>query len=270
LKPDTLRVLVVNSPAEMYGSGKSLLDFARHRRLHMVLTVVLPELGPLVAALRDSGIAVLLGEVCKLQRRMLSPAALWQLVVSGRATLHLLRDLHRQRCFRSVYSNSLAVMGGALFAVRSGLLHVWHVRAIFPRVPTLLLGFRKLVLWLYRRASCTSGQTQAWIARGGPCHSRLKQLRSFPPQGVRLSSRPTRLVWQKAFSLRTRSIRFMRSYSLTWLAPVDISSASTLASIIPTMAMLADSPVQVCCIGLALTLACRPASCLLSVIHCET
>jgi len=173
MKPHTLPVLVVHSSAELYGSDKSLLDFVRLRPAHMVLTVVLPEQGPLVAALRDCGVEVLVGEVCKLQRTMQSPAGLWQLVVSAHATLQFLRGLHRQRRFRLVYSNSVAVLGGALFALRSGLPHVWHVREIAAGKSALSLVFRKMVRWLSRRVICNSGQTQAWIADGGPAHTSL-------------------------------------------------------------------------------------------------
>ena len=48
--PAPLSVLVVHSSAELYGSDKSLLDFARLRPAHMALTVVLPEDDPLVPA----------------------------------------------------------------------------------------------------------------------------------------------------------------------------------------------------------------------------
>lgn len=162
-----LSVLVVHSSAELYGSDKSLLDFARRRPAHMALTVVLPEDGPLVPALRACGAEVVVGEVCKLQRVMLSPAGLWRLLRAAAASLRFMRGLHRQRQFQLVYSNTVAVFGGALFARRHGLPHVWHVREIVVGSPALSLLFRKLVRWLSQTAICNSNQTLAWIADGG-------------------------------------------------------------------------------------------------------
>ena len=162
-----LSVLVVHSSAELYGSDKSLLDFARRRPAHMALTVVMPEDGPLVPALRACGAEVVVGEVCKLQRVMLSPAGLWRLLRAAAASLRFMRGLHRQRQFQLVYSNTVAVFGGALFARRHGLPHVWHVREIVVGSPALSLLFRKLVRWLSQTAICNSNQTLAWIADGG-------------------------------------------------------------------------------------------------------
>ena len=166
--PAPLSVLVVHSSAELYGSDKSLLDFARLRPAHMALTVVLPEDGPLVPALRACGAEVVVGEVCKLQRVMLSPAGLWRLLRAAAGSLRFMRGLHRQRQFQLVYSNTVAVFGGALFARRHGLPHVWHVREIVAGSPALSLVFRKLVRWLSQTAICNSNETRSWIADGDP------------------------------------------------------------------------------------------------------
>jgi len=171
--PAPLSVLVVHSSAELYGSDKSLLDFVRLRPAHMALTVVLPEDGPLLPALRACGAEVVVGEVCKLQRVMLSPAGLWRLLRAAATSLRFMRGLHRQRQFQLVYSNTVAVFGGALFARRHGLPHVWHVREIVVGSPALSLLFRKMVRWLSQTAICNSNQTRSWIADGDsdPCRA---------------------------------------------------------------------------------------------------
>ncbi len=163
-----LRVLVIHSSAELYGSDKSLLDVVRLRPSHMAMTVVLPEPGPLVAVLQASGAEVLVGEVCKLQRAMLSPAGLWRTLCSVLRTLRFLGSLHRKRQFHLVYSNSVAILGGALFARRAGLPHVWHVREIVASSRKLTWVFRQLVRWMCVRAVCNSAETRAWIAHVGP------------------------------------------------------------------------------------------------------
>lgn len=166
-----LRVLVVHSSAEFYGSDKSLLDVVRMRPPHMAMTVVLPEQGPLVAALQACGAEVLVGEVCKLQRAMLSPAGLWRTLRAVLDTLRFLGSLHRKRQFQLVYSNSVAILGGALFARRAGLPHVWHVREIVASSRQLTWVFRQLVRRMCVRAVCNSAETRAWIADGGPAQA---------------------------------------------------------------------------------------------------
>lgn len=185
--PAPLSVLVLHSSAEMYGSDKSLLDFARLRPAHMVLTVVLPEDGPLVPALRACGAEVVVGEVCKLQRAMLSPTGLWLLLRSVAVSMRLMGALHRQRRFQLVYSNTVAILGGALFARRCGLPHVWHVREIVAGSPALSLLFRQLVRWLSHTAICNSNETRAWIAGGIPARA-ARYLAVW--NGVDVASRP--------------------------------------------------------------------------------
>ena len=165
--PAPLSVLVVHSSAELYGSDKSLLDFARLRPAHMALTVVLPEDGPLAPALRACDAEVVVGEVCKLQRAMVSPIGLWRFLLAAARSVRFMRRLHRQRRFQLVYSNTVACLGGALFARLFGLPHVWHVRELVAGSPAASLLFRKLVRWLSQRAICNSNETLAWIADGG-------------------------------------------------------------------------------------------------------
>ena len=71
-----MRVLIVHSSAELYGSDRSLLAFVQRRPAAMQVTVALPEYGPLVAALQACGAQVVVGEVCKIRRDMLSPAGM--------------------------------------------------------------------------------------------------------------------------------------------------------------------------------------------------
>ena len=54
-----LRVLVVHSSAELYGSDRSLLDFVRHRDPRMLITVALPTDGALIGELEAAGAAAI-------------------------------------------------------------------------------------------------------------------------------------------------------------------------------------------------------------------
>lgn len=162
------RVLVVHSSADLYGADRSLLDFVRLRPPDLDLTIVLPEDGPLIAELRATGVDVLVGEVCKIQRRMLSLGGLLHTVSAAIRSVRFLRGLHRQRNFELVYSNSVAILGGALAARSLHLPHVWHVREILSQSAALTWTFQNIVRALSARAICNSAQTMAWIRGSSP------------------------------------------------------------------------------------------------------
>jgi glycosyltransferase involved in cell wall biosynthesis len=168
---NVLRVLAVHSSAELYGSDRSLLDFVRLRPAGVAFTVVLPEPGPLVAELQAVGAQVLVGDVSKIQRGMFSPSGLWRTLRSVNRSVRFLGALHRAQPFDLVYSNSVAILGGALFARIRRLPHVWHVREILPSSGLLTWGFRRLVSALSSRVICNSSETMAWIRGGSPRRS---------------------------------------------------------------------------------------------------
>ena len=160
-------VLVVHSSAELYGSDKSLLDLVQARRAEFQFTVALPEEGPLIALLHAAGARVAVMDVCKVRRDMLKPSGLLTVWRSTRRCVTALQALAADRPFELVYSNSMAVLGGAFLARRAGLPHVWHVREIVANSRVMTWGFRGLALWLATRLVCNSGQTRDWIAGPG-------------------------------------------------------------------------------------------------------
>ncbi|MCE4538318.1 glycosyltransferase family 4 protein [Pelomonas sp. P7] len=182
IAPHRPHVLVVHSSAELYGSDKSLLDLVQARREEFEFTVALPEDGPLVPLLRAAGARVAAMDVCKVKRDMLKPAGLLAVWRSTRRSLPALQALAGDRPFDLVYSNTMAVLGGALLARRAGLPHVWHVREIVANSRLMTWGFRALALWLGTRLVCNSGQTRAWIAGPG-----LKKRCDVVWNGVELS-----------------------------------------------------------------------------------
>ncbi len=160
-------VLVVHSSAELYGSDKSLLDFVQARQAEFEFTVALPEEGPLVGLLRAAGARVAVMDVCKVRRDMLKPAGLLAVWRSTRRSIPALQALAGARPFELVYSNTMAVLAGALLARRAKLPHVWHVREIVANSRLMTWGFRGLALALASRLVCNSGETRAWIAGPG-------------------------------------------------------------------------------------------------------
>jgi glycosyltransferase involved in cell wall biosynthesis len=163
-------VLVVHSSAELYGSDKSLLDFVQAKQSEFEFTVALPEEGPLITLLRAAGARVAVADVCKVRRDMLKPAGLLAVWRSTRRSIPALQALAGARPFELVYSNTMAVLAGALLARRAGLPHVWHVREIVANSRLMTWGFRGLALALASRLVCNSGQTRAWIEGPGLKH----------------------------------------------------------------------------------------------------
>lgn len=160
-----MRVLVVHSSAELYGSDRSLLDFVRSASTSMAISVVLPDAGPLVAELEAAGATVRVDEVCKVQRSMLSlRGSLLALRSAGAAIKAMRRIAASDGVVDVVYSNTMATLGGALFARLHGIPHVWHVREIVHGSARLTSVFRLLARLFARRLICNSNETMRWIA----------------------------------------------------------------------------------------------------------
>lgn len=163
-----LHILAVHSSADLYGSDRSLLDFVRHRGAGVEMTVVLPERGVLAAQLERAGALVVTGEVCKIERAMRTPAGLLRTAGAALRSIRFLRGVARTRAVDVVYTNTVAALGGALYARIAGVPHVWHVREILGESPALTALFRRLVPALARSVVCNSRQTLEWIRRPGP------------------------------------------------------------------------------------------------------
>ncbi len=158
------RLLVVHSSAELYGSDRSLLDFVRIEGGGFDITVLLPEHGPLVQLLREAGARVEIGEVCKVQRNMLGLRGLLRTLGRAWRALQQVRALAGGQPFDIVYTNTVAVFAGALYALVARRPHVWHIREILDGSPRLSSVFRALVSLLAQRIVCNSNQTMHWIA----------------------------------------------------------------------------------------------------------
>lgn len=154
----------------MYGSDKVLLNLAEAAVADGLLqpVVVLNEHGPLQRALQQVGVEVHVAGVCKIQRSMFTataPLTLWRHLRRAMADLEA---VVAGRPVGLVYSNTLAVLGGAVWAHRRGLRHVWHVHEIVLK-PWVV---RRGLPWLAERlADCVisnSNQTQTWLLRQAP------------------------------------------------------------------------------------------------------
>jgi glycosyltransferase involved in cell wall biosynthesis len=159
-----LRVLVVHSSSELYGADRSLLDFIEFQADSMDITVAVPTPGTLVRELERVGASVIVGPVCKVAREMLSPFGLLRTLVAVVPSCIFLSSAHRKSKFDVVYSNSIAVLGGAFTARLWGVPHVWHVREILTKFRLVSAVFRFFVDALSTSVICNSHSTREWIA----------------------------------------------------------------------------------------------------------
>ncbi len=162
-------ILVVHHDADLYGADQSLLRAARAmKRAGLDPILVLPFEGPLLALLRAEGIEVHVGPVGKVSRSLLRPTG-WPVLLGslGRAVGHLDRVV-AGRDIALCYSNSIAVLGGALWAHRRGVRHLFHVREIVVTPRSAAAGFPRLLRWLGDWCVCNSHATRRWLVQAQP------------------------------------------------------------------------------------------------------
>lgn len=167
--PDDLprRVLFVHQSSELYGSDRMLLTVAAWLQARgCEAIVVLPGGGPLVAALRGRSIEtheVEEGDVLKLSRRAMSLRGVAGLVTAMASSLRVIDRCVAGRQVDLVYSNTLAVLGGAWWARRRGRRHLWHVHEIVEAPAVVSQMLAAWVQWGADTVVCNSGATWRWL-----------------------------------------------------------------------------------------------------------
>ncbi len=164
-RTDKWNVLFIHHSSEMYGSDRVLEILATmlRERGRVWPIVVLPDTGPLHAALVAAGVEVHVGEVLKIARAHLSLPGVLRLV--GRA-FRVKRQLDAAvmgRTVAVVHSNTLAVLGGAWWAWRRRVPHVWHVHEILLQPAWLSRLFPRIVARFARSVIANSAATKAWL-----------------------------------------------------------------------------------------------------------
>lgn len=139
-------ILFLHQSAELYGSDKTILmllcslDKTKYNPI-----IVLPFEGPLTDELRKNNITVIIAPVLKLYRKMFTPAGLIKFVNEYQQGMRILEDLHKKYNFSLVYSHTLAVLIGLLFARKFKIKHLWHVQEILAKPKFINQAFKKLL-----------------------------------------------------------------------------------------------------------------------------
>lgn len=158
-------VLFVHQSAQMYGSDKVLLYLVQglQARGDFHPVVVLPEDGPLHAALTAARVEVHIAEVAKISRSIATPAGLFRLARAMFKGVRALNCIVGSRPVALVHSNTLAVLSGAAWALVTRKRHLWHVHEIILSPRLVSKAFPWLVRWVAHRVISNSTLTERWL-----------------------------------------------------------------------------------------------------------
>jgi len=161
-------ILYIHQSSDLYGSDKVLLTLLQKMKGdgHPVVVVV-PSHGPLVDELTGSGIETHIGPVGKIERRMLRGGIMRLGGEIGEAMRFFDRIL-AGRPVSLVHSNTLAVLGGGLWARRRRIPHIWHVHEIPTRPSWLRYVYCLLLLVLSRKVIFNSHATADFFLQKAP------------------------------------------------------------------------------------------------------
>lgn len=157
-------ILIVHHDADLYGSDKSLLRTVRALQADTFTPIVaLPHHGPLVDLLRADGIEVHIGPVGKLTRQLMKPLAFPSVARDMLASIRFISRIVAKRPIALAYGNSVAALGGGLWAMLYGVPRLWHVREIVVAPKVAVKGFPWMLRLLGGWCVCNSNATRRWI-----------------------------------------------------------------------------------------------------------
>lgn len=127
-------ILFIHQSAELYGSDKTLLLLLKNLDKNKFKPIVLlPFDGPLKEALENENIEVVIAPVLKLYRKLFTPKNLIGFFKDIKAAFKIVNKLHKKYQFTLIYSNTLAVLLGIMFAWKNNIKHLWHVHEIIEK-----------------------------------------------------------------------------------------------------------------------------------------
>lgn len=155
----SLRILFVHSGSDLYGASRSLLRLAsRLVQDGANVRVVLPNQGPLVSALQEQGILVMIQKTLPVieRQKVRSFVGVVRLLVDVFLSVAGLLKLVRQFKPHLIHTMTAVILSPGLVAKFTGLPHIWHVRESFGEFGKLWQSYQKYILWLSTRVVCVS------------------------------------------------------------------------------------------------------------------
>ena len=154
-------ILFIHQSAELYGSDKTLLLLLKHiDKTRFYPVVVLPNEGPLKSELDKENIKVVIAPVLKVYRKMFTPQNILKFVKDIKKGVDALDILNKHHHFDIVYSNTLAVLLGIIYAKKRKIKHLWHVHEIIVHPKVIASIFPKILMRYSNLVICNSNATQ--------------------------------------------------------------------------------------------------------------
>lgn len=139
-------ILFLQSSSEGYGSGKIILQVLRfYQNQGLSPIVVLTNAGPIQEELDKLKIPFYVQNLGILRRKYVNPGGIFNRVQKNLKAYRFLNQLHRKYDFELVYSNTLAVIVGSLWAKRKQIPHIWHIHEILPGPAPLVKLLSKML-----------------------------------------------------------------------------------------------------------------------------
>lgn len=155
-------ILFVHQSAELYGSDKTLLVLIKHLdKAKFKAVVIVPFNGPLKPVLEAHGADVYIAPVLKLHRSMFSPQNMLLFLKQVKAAVHVADELNKKYKFNIIYSNTLAVLLGMIYARKRKIKHVWHVHEIINHPKSIAAIFPQLLKRYAQVVICNSVATKS-------------------------------------------------------------------------------------------------------------
>ncbi|WP_293874338.1 glycosyltransferase family 4 protein [Flavobacterium sp.] len=139
-------ILFIHQSADLYGSDKTLLLLlTKLDKSRFNPVVVIPLDGPLRKELEKENIKVIIAPVLKLYRKMFTPKNILLFFKQIKKAVSILDELNSQYNFDIIYSNTLAVLLGMVYAKKRKIKHIWHVHEIIVHPKKIASLFPKLL-----------------------------------------------------------------------------------------------------------------------------
>jgi glycosyltransferase involved in cell wall biosynthesis len=141
-----INILFIHQSADLYGSDKTLLLLLSNldkSRFNPV--VVIPLDGPLKEELEKESIKVIIAPVLKLYRKMFTPKNILLFFKQIKKVVSVIDELNQEHKFDIIYSNTLAVLLGMIYARKRKIKHIWHVHEIIVHPKPIAYIFPKLL-----------------------------------------------------------------------------------------------------------------------------
>jgi glycosyltransferase involved in cell wall biosynthesis len=154
-----LRILFVHSGSDLYGASRSLLRLSSRLAQDGVgVKVVLPHEGPLVSALQEKGVMVVVHKTLPVidRQKVSSFRGILSLLYNVFFSTFTLLRLLRQYKPHIIHTMTAVILSSGLAAKVAGVHHIWHIRESFGEFGKLWRYYQKYILWLSEKVICVS------------------------------------------------------------------------------------------------------------------